>query len=593
MEAMTRRWIIHPHHAERISFLQRAANVPAVVAQLLLCRGLDQPDAVRRFLEPKLSELRDPGELPGCTAAAERLHRAVAAGDKITVYGDYDADGITGAALLVRCLRTLGGTADYYVPHRIDEGYGLHADALRTLAQRGTKLVVTVDCGIASVAEADVARELGLELIISDHHQPGPVLPAAHEIVHPGLPGGGYPFAGLSGSGVAFKLAWALCQQASQAKRVGERLKNYLLQAVGLAAIGTVADVVPLVDENRVLVRHALASLGELAPLGLRALIDVAGLTGKQGGLEAEDIAFQLAPRLNAAGRLGQAQLAVELLTTDNPERARALAEYLHELNGSRDSLERSVYLSAQKKLQSEFDLERDSAFVLAERGWHPGVIGIVAGRLAEKHHRPVVMVAFDEVAERPGVGSARSVRGLNLYEALTACANHLVSHGGHAAAAGLKIEERSIEDFRASFCEYVAETLSAEQRVAELRIDAETPLSALTYATVAQIESMAPFGHCNPRPLLCASGVRLKEPPKKIGGGGRHLSLVVEQHGVRLRGVAFGAGDQAEALAACTEPLDIAYRPVINTFRGQRNVEIQLADWRPCAAPTSAQASP
>jgi single-stranded-DNA-specific exonuclease len=586
---MSRRWTIHPQHAERIAQLQRSAGVPAVVAQLLLCRGVDQPEAVRRFLEPRLSELRDPGELPGCTEAAQRLHRAAADGRKITVYGDYDADGISGAALLVRGLRTLGATVDYYVPHRIDEGYGLHAEALRTLAQRGTQLVVTVDCGIASVAEAEVARELGLELIISDHHQPGPALPAADALVHPGLPGTCYPFVGLSGSGVAFKLAWALCQQASQAKRVSERLKNYLLQAVGLAAIGTVADVVPLVDENRVLVRHALASLGELAPLGLRALIDVAGLADKQSGLESEDIAFQLAPRLNAAGRLGQAQLAVELLTTDNAERARALAEYLHELNGSRDSLERSVYLAAQKKLQAEFDLERDSAFVLAERGWHPGVIGIVAGRLAEKHHRPVVLIAFDEIAARPGVGSARSVRGLNLYEALSACSSHLVSHGGHAAAAGLKIEERAVDDFRAAFCEYVAETLTADERVAELWIDAEAPLSALTYATVAQIEALAPFGHGNARPLLCATGVRLREPPQKIGGGGRHLSLVLEHHGVRMRGVAFGGGDQAEALAASPQPLDIAYRPVINTFRGRRTVEIQLADWRPCAAAAAA----
>ena len=579
---MAKRWRIHSHSAERIAALERSAGVSAVVARLLICRGIEDPLAVRNFLDPKLSQLRDPGELPGVPAAAERIWRAVAGRERITIYGDYDVDGMTGAALLVQCLRLLGAEVGYYVPHRIDEGYGLNDEALETLARQGTKLVVTVDCGIASVAQAESARRLGLNLIVTDHHEFGPTLPDAAAIVHPRLPGTAYPFAGLSGSGVAFKLAWALCQEASGAKKVSEAMRNYLLSAVGLAALGTVADMVPLVDENRVLVQHGLASLKQRPGLGLAALMRLAELDRKPA-LDSEDIAFALAPRLNAAGRLGQAQLAVELLTTASTERATALAEYLNELNGSRQSLERSIYLAAHKLAQEEHDVENDAAFVLAQRGWHPGVIGIVAGRLVDKYHRPVVLVALDDLGVKPGVGSARSVPGFNLYEALCGCSQHLLSHGGHAAAAGLKIEESRVEAFRGDFCEQVAGAITAESRRSggELAIDAEVSFGELTLAALNQIERLAPFGQHNPRPLLCASGVTLTGPVQRIGGGGRHLAMKLAQHGVVLRAVAFGGGDWADDLDKLAGPLSVAFRPVVNEFKGFRRVELQLSDWQ------------
>lgn len=577
---MPKQWRIHPHDPARIAELERAAGVPSVVAQLLLCRGICDPQAIRDFLDAKLIGLRDPELLPGISAAAERITAAVREGRPIVVYGDYDADGMTATALLLECLRMLGAQASYYVPHRIDEGYGLNGEALRTLAGRGASLVVTVDCGIASVDHAATARELGLELIITDHHQFGEQLPDAAAIVHPRLPGTSYPFGELSGVGVAFKLAWALCQRASEAKKVSERMRAFLLQAVGLAAIGTVADVVPLVDENRILVRHGLVSLKERPTLGLAQMLRVTKLAEKPA-LECEDIAFTIAPRLNAAGRLGQAQLAVELLTTQNTERASSLAEYLHELNGSRDSLERSIYLAANKQIQEKFDASGDAAFVLAGRGWHPGVIGIVAGRLAEKYHRPVVMIALDELGVKHGIGSARSVPGFDLYAALCACARRLASHGGHSAAAGLKIDESAVDAFRLDFCEYVASERCAEDRTAELWIDGEVVFGALTTAVVQQIEKLAPFGHGNARPMLCASNVCLAEPPKRIGTSGRHLSLRLVQHGVSLRGVAFGGGDWHDELAALEGPMHVAFRPVINTFRGRSSVEIHLADWR------------
>lgn len=583
---MSKRWRIHPHDPARIAALQRAAGIPAVVAELLICRGVSDPVVARDFLDPKLSALRDPGLLPGCSLAAERIHAAVAARRRIVVYGDYDVDGMTGTAVLWLCLKLLGAEVSYYVPHRVDEGYGLNGEAIRTLAADKAEMLVTVDCGIGSVAEADLARELGVELIITDHHEPGPKLPDAVAIVHPRLPGSDYPFGGLSGSGVALKLAWALCQQASGAKRVGARMKDFLVQAVGLAALGTVADVVPLVDENRVLVRHGLESLANMPTLGLATLMSLAKITPRKfpdgkTRLDTEDLGFQIAPRLNAAGRLGQPQLAVELLVTDRPDRAQELAQYIDGLNSTRQTLERSIQLAASKQAKEQFDPSEDAALVLADRGWHPGVIGIVAGRLAERFHRPVVMISWDKASMRPGIGSARSVPGFNLHAALAECDEFLMTHGGHAAAAGLKIEENQIEGFRGAFCEVAATRISLEQRVAELFVDVEAPLSAFTLSTVQQIERLAPFGQGNSRPLLCTTGVTLSGPPKPLGSTGHHLALMLSQHNVTLRSVAFGGSDWADELAAVEGTLDVAFRPVINNFRGRQSVELHLVDWR------------
>ena len=293
-------------------------------------------------------------------------------------------------------------------------------------------------------------------------------------------------------------------------------MRDFLVQAVGLAALGTVADVVPLVDENRVLVHHGLASLAQCPTLGLATLMKLAKIEPKTNGdgrtrLSCEDIGFALAPRLNAAGRLAQAQLGVELLVTDRPDRASELAQYIDQLNGSRQTLERSVQIAAKKQIDERFNEADDAAFVLADRGWHAGVIGIVAGRLAEKHHRPVVLISLDAMCTRPGIGSARSVPGFDLHAALAACDEHLLAHGGHAAAAGLKIEEDKVDDFRAAFCEVAAAEISQQQRVADLFIDAEFPLSAFTAKTVGQMERLAPFGQHNARPLLCATARRWK----------------------------------------------------------------------------------
>jgi single-stranded-DNA-specific exonuclease len=578
---MGKRWRFLQHDPDRIATLESRASISPILAQLLLGRGIANPQDVRTFLDVKLTGLREPDLLPGVPEAADRIHAALRAARRIVIYGDYDADGMTATGLLYNCLRLLGADVGYYVPNRLDEGYGLNDEALRQLADRGASLVISVDCGITSVAQARTAREAGLELIITDHHELAESVPDAAAIVHPRLPGSLYPFGGLCGAGIAFKLAWALCQRASNSQKVSPHMREFLLTAMGLAALGTVADVVPLMDENRILVRHGLTSLHQSSLAGLAALLDVTKLKQK-ARLTSEDVGFTIAPRLNAAGRLGQAQLGVELLTTQSPERARALAEYIHQLNDSRESLERSIYLAASKMAKEQFDPLNEPALVLASTGWHAGVIGIVAGRLAEKYHRPVIMISLDQVSGRPGTGSARTAGGLDLHQALSACGEHLVSFGGHAAAAGLKIEESKVEAFRADFCDHVAGEVSEANRVAEVRIDAEAPFSQLTLRTVEQIEQMAPFGAGNPRPVLCASRVELSEPPKRMGGGERHLSARLSQHGVVMRSVAFGQGDWAEELEQLNGPLDVAYRPVINDFRGRRNVELHIVDWRP-----------
>jgi single-stranded-DNA-specific exonuclease len=595
---MPKRWRIASHDPARVAALQNAANIPSVVAQLLIGRGICDVDGARRFLDVKLSGLRDPEELPGAVHAAELIHQAVRAGRRITVYGDYDADGVTASAILLLCLKQLGAKADSYIPSRIDDGYGLNHEALRTIAAQGGDVVVTVDCGITSIAEANTARELGLTLIITDHHLPhvaaylrdadslvseipGHVaLPDAAAIVHPGLPGSSYPFPGLCGAAVALKLAWALCQQASAAKRVTEGMQKFLMRAVGLAAIGTVADVVPLIDENRILVRHGLNCLRHYPTPGITALEKVTKLDKKRE-LDCEDIGFTIGPRLNAAGRLGQAQLALELLTTESPERAQTLAKFIHDLNDQRKTLERSVYKAANKLAQESGDPLNMSALVLAGRGWHSGVIGIVAGRLAEHYHRPTILISLDELGAKPGMGSGRSAGGFDLHAGLTACSQHLVGHGGHQAAAGLTIQEASVEPFRRDFCAHAERIISQEERIAEIFVDAETPLTALTHQTVRQIESLAPFGHGNERPMLCTTDVRLAEPPRRIGETGHHLSLRLEQHGVAIRAVAFGGGDWEDDLNKANGPLSVAFKPIINSFRGRVTVEMQLADWR------------
>ena len=575
-------WRFSAHDVAAVESLAERCHLSPVVARLLLERNISTPAQVEAFLKPKLNNLRPPALLPGVTQATEIILACLRDGQPMVVYGDYDADGMTGTAILYLTLKRLGASVVYHLPSRAEEGYGLHAEIVERLAQHGKKLIITVDCGIASIDAANKCRELGIKLVVTDHHGYGKELPCADAIVHPALPGTSYPFTGLCGAGVAFKLAWSLAQTAAGGDKVDPSMRGLLLQMLGLAAIGTVADVVPLIDENRIIVTSGLRALVAEPLLGIKKLLRFAKLEDARQ-LSSEDIAFALAPRLNAAGRLSQAQLGVELLTTQDDSRAEALATYIENLNANRESIERSITLAAHKQAKELHDLQEDPAIVVAHAGWHIGVIGIVAGKLAERFHKPVIVIALDPLGAKPGTGSCRSPNGVNLHKALESCHDLLVGYGGHAAAAGLKIEEANIPAFRAAFSEACSQQMANSAGEKVVHINAEAPLGQLDLSTVELIESLAPFGAANPRPLFYASGVKLSEPPKTMGKTGRHLSVNFQQHQFRMRGVAFGQAEQwLSSLTECQQPLDIAFRPVINEFRGFRKVELQLVEWRP-----------
>ncbi len=577
---MPKKWRFSPFDAARVGSLASQLKVSPVLAQILIARGFDSPEPACAFLDARLTELHDPERLPGVSAAADAIVEALKNDRRITIYGDYDVDGVTATSLLWHCLKLAGGSVEYYVPHRLEEGYGLNCDALATLHERDpAMLVVTVDCGISSVREAEFARQLGLALIITDHHQPGPELPQATVVVHPRLPGGEYPFADLCGVGVAFKLAWAICTRLGDGKKATPRMREFLLSAIGLTAIGTIADVVPLLDENRVLVRYGLKSLCERSSIGLKALFQATGLTDRKV-LAAEDIAFSIAPRINAAGRLGQARLAVELLTTDNPERAGMLAAYLEEQNKARQTVERRILKQAKELIAARPEWVDQAALVLDNRDWHAGVIGIVASRVAEHYQKPVILIAIP-ASDQPGQGSARTFGQLDLHAGLTACSADLITFGGHRAAAGLRIAPEKIESFRQAFCQYAAENQRIENADLEVQIDAEVRLADLTLRAVTELERLGPFGRANPRPVLASTNVELAEPPRKMGEGERHLDLRLRHYGKIMRAIAFGRGEWADEIAAVNGPFSISFAANINRFRGQENVELQLIDWQ------------
>lgn len=575
-------WRLLPHEPEALDRLARQLDVPPLVAQLLMNRGLREPATARRFLDSPLADLHPPQTLPGAAEAADRIWAAAQARKRITIYGDYDADGVSGAAILLQVLTLVNADVDFYVPNRLQEGYGLNLEALRQLAAAGTKLVVTVDCGITACEEVEEAHRLGMEIVVTDHHQFASELPRADVLVHPRLPKHDYPFSGLSGSGVAFKVAWLICQRAEGGERVGPRMREFLLDAVAMAALGLVADVVPLHDENRVYVRHGLRRLTATPSVGLKAILQSAGLAEARE-IRASDIAFRIAPRVNAAGRLGCARLVVELLTTASPQRARDLATFLESQNQQRQQIERKIAAEARHKALEEPRLH-DPAIVLASAEWHAGVIGIVAGRLAEQFGKPTLLISL----QNTGVarGSGRSIPGFRLHEALRECASHLASHGGHEAAVGFTIELDQIEPFRDRFCEYVARHFPSGTPAPTLTLDAETPLGMLTPGLIQQIDRLEPYGAENPRPKFLAAELQIVGEPRKIGGGERHLSFRVRQGNTNMRAVAWNMAERAEELLSANGQCCVAFTPKINEWRGSRTVEMEVSDFQ--ASPTA-----
>ncbi|MGE5530345.1 MAG: single-stranded-DNA-specific exonuclease RecJ [Patescibacteria group bacterium] len=537
------------------------------MARLLLNRRLDDPDAVDRFLHPDLARLHPPALLPGLPEGLARLAAALRGGEKILIFGDYDADGVTAVSLLMRLLQPLAkGRVFYYVPKRLAEGYGLSLEALERAARHGINLVLTVDCGISARAEIAAARALGLDVIVTDHHQPGPDVPEeAVAVIDPKLPGAGYPFTELAGVGLAFKLGQGLAE-------MGLISREELLRHLDLVALGTVADIVPLVDENRILAHFGLEQLNHTENPGLRALLDVVHLQDRE--ITAGHIGFVLAPRLNASGRLGDAALGVRLLLAAEEGRAEEIARALERENEERQRIEAKVLAEAVGMIEAEIDLSRERAIVLASPDWHPGVIGIVASRLVEAYYRPVILVSMNG---EEGRGSGRSIPGFNLHRGLSRCASHLVRFGGHEAAAGLTVRREAMSGFTVEFLAAAREELLEGALEPTLRIEAEIGLDEVTLALAREVARLAPHGAGNPSPVLACRGARLIDC-RSVGENGRHLKVKVAKNGAIRDGIGFSLGAM-RAEAAAGGLFDLAFTVEENTFNGATDVQLNLRD--------------
>jgi len=582
-----KRWRLLPHDRHAVEALARSLRVPPLVAQLLLNRGLHHPEEARRFLDCPLSGLHAPQLLPGIDQAVDRLLAAISQQKPICVYGDYDVDGVTGSTILISVLRLLGAKPRLHIPHRLEEGYGLNVQALRQLASEGIRVVVTVDCGIASLAEAQEARRLGIELIVTDHHEMKPELPEAAVLVHPRLPGSRYPFGQLCGAGVALKLAWALAQRTSGGEKVTPLFREFLLDAVAFAALGVVADVVPLTDENRILVRYGLSRLRTKPPLGIDMLREVAGVP--LDDLRSSDIGFKLAPRLNAAGRLGKARLAVDLLLATGRERAVALARQLESLNEERQQLEREMLAKARELIALQ-QLADAPALVLADATWHAGVVGIVAGRLAESYGRPALLITLPSgdsgLHSQLAVGSGRSFGQLALHEALNACGDLLLGHGGHAAAAGFRLEADKVEAFRERFCEVVGRYFPEGPPPPELVLDAEAPLASLTPRVLQDINRLEPYGADNRKPLFLLSGLKVEGEPRLVGKASNHLQFRIRQNGLVMKAIAWGMANRLSELMSNGGDCSLVVSLKRNDYQGRVYVDLEVVDLQARAEP-------
>ncbi len=545
--------------------LRSELGVDHITARLLVCRGIAGADEARQFLEHDLGGLVDPFRMRDMRRAVEVVESALGSGRRIRVYGDYDVDGVCATVLLVRALRGLGGEVDWYVPHRVDEGYGLNEEAVRQASADGVGLLITVDCGTTAVAEVRLARELGVEVVVTDHHRPEEELPAA-PVLNPWRGNCEYPFKDLAGVGVAFKLVSALA-------RARDLPEGAELRFLDLVCLGTVGDVVPLLGENRLLVQHGLQQLPTTRKLGLAALMSAARLGGGKV-LNARHVAFGLAPRINAAGRMEHARAAVRLLLTKDREEARELAAALSEQNQRRRQEEQQTLAEAQEMVAGEVDLAREKVIVLSSERWHPGVIGIVASRLVERHQRPVLLIA---VSDEMGKGSGRSVAALNLWEALRDCAEVLTRYGGHHYAAGFGMPAAQIPELRRRMNELADVQLTMEQLVRHIEIDGETTVEELSPAAVGELNRLAPFGMGNPAPMLMTRELRVEEA-KRVGDGS-HLSLrLATEQGAGVGAIWFGRGELQERLPQGTE-VDVCYRPKIDEWRGSVRVQLQVED--------------
>jgi single-stranded-DNA-specific exonuclease len=555
-------WVFRDIDPSQQAALVQALSIAPATASLLLARGVTTPDQATSWMAHQLPH--DPFLIPDMEQAVERLHRAVSTREPICFYGDYDVDGITATSLYVSFFDGLGANVRAYVPHRLREGYGLNAGAVQRLHDEGISLLVTSDCGTTAHREVALAAQLGMDVIVTDHHQTDEQIPPAVAVLNPHRADSRYPFRGLCSAALAYKVVQAYQLRYGEA---GVPLESLL----DLVALATVADVVPLQDENRGFVREGLAQLSRGARCGVRALKQVAGVTRD---CTAETIAYKLAPRINAAGRLDDAILGVRLLTTESPAEAQRLADRLEQLNRERQKIEADIMAEALALLK---DQELPPAVVLASRHWHLGVVGIVAARLVERFHRPAIVIAVNE--QGIGKGSARTIGGFDLYQGLAACRDILEAFGGHPSAAGMTVRESRLEAFRTRFCGVVADWASDATKVPTLHVDAELRLNEVNLQLIQEIGAFHPFGAGNPEPTFAVTRLEVMDS-RTVGE--KHLKMTVRQGGsLPFDSIGFGMKSLLErGIPSCT-PVDLAFTPELNHWNGYDRIQLRIRDVR------------
>lgn len=553
--------------------LVRSRNLPLPIARVLTARGLRDAEAADRHLNPRLSDLGDPFLLPAMSEAVARIWAAITRREPMVVFGDYDVDGITSTALLVQVIRQLGGEVQPFLPQRVEEGYGLSLEALaRCLETCQPRLIITVDCGTGSAAAVREAARHGVDVVVTDHHTPGPELASAVALVNPKLCAL-ESVQVLAGVGVTFKLCHGLIKRGRELNQSGvDRID--LRKHLDLVALGTIADIVPLTGENRIMARHGLWQLNQTHCPGLRHLIDVAGITGT---IDAYEVGFRLGPRLNAAGRLGDAQRSMELLLGGTEDRLRELAVGLDATNRERQTLEAAMVDQAVADLDAGYNPQTKFGLVAAKSDWHPGVVGIVASRLVQRYNRPTVVIGL---TEEGGRGSCRSIEGFDMVAALAECACYLKKYGGHAMAAGLEIEADQVGAFTQAFNEVAAQKLRGTDLRPVQRIDAWMDLAEADERVWSSMEQLRPFGVGNTTPVWASSGVRLVGRPRLVGKG--HLKLILASGGVQREAMGWGMADREVPEGS----LDVCYQLKRDTFMGQNKLALTIQDFRPARGP-------
>ena len=566
-----KRWVTaeaDPRVAEDIA---RTHGFSRAMARALVTRGLVDHAEIEKFLQPRLADLTDPFSLPGMQTAVDLILSHIEQGSAILVYGDYDVDGVTATALMIQVLSGLGAVAVPFLPHRIEDGYGLGVETLhRCIENYHPNLIITVDCGTSSVEAVREAARLGIDVIVTDHHEPAAEgVAEACAIVNPKLGGGPEDIRMLAGVGVAFKVCHGLVKAARQ-RRMEAAEKLDLKTFMELVAVGTVADIVPLLKENRILVYHGLTLLNRTQSVGLRTLIEAAGISGY---VDTYHIGFIIGPRINAAGRLGNAEAALELVLTEQEPRARILAQQLDDASRKRQEIEDKIVREACNDLDARFDSNRDFGLVVAHPHWHAGVIGIVASRISSRYNRPVVVIGMDD--DGVGRGSCRSIPGFDLLRHLQHCSPMLRRYGGHAMAAGLEVDHERIPEFAARFNEVCAETLREGDQRRQLLVDAWIQPGDINDHLYLDQNRLRPFGHSNPLPVWAVRNVTPAFAPRVIGG--KHLKMIFPMGGRQREAIGFGMGDREIPEG----PLDIAFNLILNRYNGQEYLQMHLQDFR------------